>query len=131
AVPSFAMPSAFPPLPVVPRCAGLTVEEVAALDGIEERANTEVLINYIRNIGLLLDTVAMQLQQLISIVQPVSVSTNPAATTNTNTTTPPNDATLPETPTVPSGVIENSAHHSSECACRKIPKDVFNAKKEC
>uniref|UniRef100_A0A8R1TYY5 Uncharacterized protein n=1 Tax=Onchocerca volvulus TaxID=6282 RepID=A0A8R1TYY5_ONCVO len=71
AVPSFVMPSAFPPLPVVPRCAGLTVEEVAALDGIEERANTEVLINYIRNIGLLLDAVAMQLQQLISIVQPV------------------------------------------------------------
>ncbi|VDK83983.1 unnamed protein product [Onchocerca ochengi] len=95
-IPPFAMPPVFP-FPPVPSFAGLTDEEVAAMEGTE-RAAVEARINCIRNIGLLLDAATMQLQQYMSIVQSLGVPTYAAATTNTNTTTPPNDATLPETP---------------------------------
>lgn len=56
------------PFPPVPSFAGLTDEEVAAMEGTE-RAAVEARINCIRNIGLLLDAATMQLQQYMSIVQ--------------------------------------------------------------
>ncbi|VDN05052.1 unnamed protein product [Thelazia callipaeda] len=63
----FAVPAVFP-FPPVPTFAGLTDEEIAAMEG-RERAAVEARINCIRNIGLLLDAAAMQLQQYMSVVQ--------------------------------------------------------------
>ncbi|CAG9529572.1 unnamed protein product [Cercopithifilaria johnstoni] len=115
AIPPFAVPPIFPP---VPSFVGLTDEEVAAMEGTE-RAAVEARINCIRNIGLLLDAATMQLQQYMIIVQSLSIPTYTAAATNpayaaaaTNTTAPPNDATLHGTPAASSAVAENSVRES-------------------
>ncbi|VIO99566.1 conserved hypothetical protein,hypothetical protein [Brugia malayi] len=117
AIPPFMVPPVFP-FPPVPSFAGLTDEEVAAMEGTE-RAAVEARINCIRNISLLLDAATMQLQQYMSIVQSLSIpayttatTTNvDAATTAAETTaTATETTTLPKTAAKSSTIDENSAH---------------------
>uniref|UniRef100_A0A1I8EBZ3 E3 ubiquitin-protein ligase hrd-1 n=1 Tax=Wuchereria bancrofti TaxID=6293 RepID=A0A1I8EBZ3_WUCBA len=70
AIPPFMVPPVFP-FPPVPSFAGLTDEEVAAMEGTE-RAAIEARINCIRNISLLLDAATMQLQQYMNKGQPTT-----------------------------------------------------------
>ncbi|VDK79772.1 unnamed protein product [Litomosoides sigmodontis] len=107
ALPPFAVPPMFPP---VPSFVGLTDEEVAAMEGTE-RAAVEARINCIRNIGLLLDAATMQLQQYMIIVQSFSAPTYAAGAANANAATQPSNATLPET-SATSAVNEHSVHGS-------------------
>ncbi|KAK6109469.1 Ring finger domain family protein [Brugia pahangi] len=117
AIPPFMVPPVFP-FPPVPSFAGLTDEEVAAMEGTE-RAAVEARINCIRNISLLLDAATMQLQQYMSIVQSLSIPAYTTATTtnvNATTTAAETTATATETTTLSktaaksSTVDENSTH---------------------
>uniref|UniRef100_A0A915Q2D0 E3 ubiquitin-protein ligase hrd-1 n=1 Tax=Setaria digitata TaxID=48799 RepID=A0A915Q2D0_9BILA len=91
AIPPLAVPPVFP-FPPVPNFAGLTDEEVAAMEGTE-RAALEARITCIRNIGLLLDAATMQLQQYMSVVQSLSIPTQPATATNASVNLPTNNST--------------------------------------
>ncbi|KAM3716413.1 E3 ubiquitin-protein ligase synoviolin [Dirofilaria immitis] len=127
AIPPFAMPPVFP-FPPVPSFAGLTDEEVAAMEGTERQA-VEARINCIRNIGLLLDAATMQLQQYMSIVQSLSAPTYTPAATNANATQLPNDATFSGTSAASSTTAENSVHDSSKSVARSDTPIAANSDK--
>ncbi|VDN17171.1 unnamed protein product [Gongylonema pulchrum] len=89
-IPPFPATPMFP-FPPVPTFAGLTDEEVAAMEGTE-RAAIEARISCIRNIGLLLDAATMQLQQYMSVVQSLSIPQT-SGPSGTNTNLPPSTDT--------------------------------------
>lgn len=55
-------------MPALPDFAGLSDEEVAAMEGNDRRA-LEARVVCLRNIGLLLDSAVMQMQQYLSVFQ--------------------------------------------------------------
>uniref|UniRef100_A0A914VU35 E3 ubiquitin-protein ligase hrd-1 n=1 Tax=Plectus sambesii TaxID=2011161 RepID=A0A914VU35_9BILA len=72
--PPFMMMPPMPlPFPAPPAFTGLTDEEVRTMEGTERRA-IEARVNCLRNIGVLLDAAAIQLQQYTSILATISAT---------------------------------------------------------